>query len=255
MRMETYVVRRLEQARLLQPMAWDRIRKISPYRFHPSDMDTGEWLASPLPVNQLVRVLFQRREDLLRLAGEGEYYRMFFRPLAPRIAVLFLVLVWLSSVIWKIYSMRVWVHHTCRGCGTQTLVVGIREASDFCNMCHAQVGWGIRAGEERERRALGIRMHRNYVRAVSLLLPGSGGLWSGKEIRTMAYVVILSLTLASLSMSLGAQDAGDIVSELQAIVARWSILLTAVLWLAGTVWGIRSFDRMQKAIGITGERG
>lgn len=245
----------LEQARLLQPMAWDRIRKISPYRFHPSDMDTGEWLASPLPVRQLVRVLFQRRGDLVRLAGEGEYYRMFFRPLAPRIAVLFLVLVWLSSVIWKIYSMRVWVHHTCRGCGTQTLVVGIREASDFCNMCHAQVGWGIRAGEERERRALGIRMHRNYVRAASLLLPGSGGLWSGKEIRTMAYVVILSLTLASLSMSLGAQDAGDIVSELQAIVARWSILLTVVLWLAGTVWGIRSFDRMQKAIGITGERG
>ncbi len=245
----------LEQARLLQPMAWERIRKISPYRFHPSDMDTGEFLASPLPVNQLVRVLVQRRGDLLRLAGEGEYYRMFFRPLTPRIAILFLVLVWLSSVGWKIYSRHVWVHHTCRGCGTQTLVVGIREASDFCNMCHAQVGWGIRVGEERERRALGIRMHRNYVKAVSLLLPGSGGLWSGKEIRTMAYVVVLSLTLATLSMSLGAQEAGDIVSDLQGIVARWSVILTAVLWLAGTAWGIRSFNRMQKAIGITGERG
>jgi hypothetical protein len=197
----------LERARLLQPLAWDRIRRISPYRFHPADMDTGEWLASPLPVSQLIRVIVQRRGDLLRLAGEGEYYRMFFRPLTPRVAILFLVLVWLSSVVWKIYSMRIWVHNTCRGCGTQTLVVEIREASDFCNMCHAQVGWGFRAGEERERRALGIRMHRNYVKAVSFLLPGSGGLWSGKELRTMVYVAFLSLSLAVLSLSLGAQEA------------------------------------------------
>ena len=244
----------LEQARLLQPLAWDRIRRISPYRFRPADMDAGEWLASPLPVNQLIRVIVQRRGDLLRQAGEGEYYRMFFRPLTPRVAILFLVLVWLSSVIWKIYSMRVWVHNTCRGCGTQTLVVGIREASDFCNMCHSQVGWGIRVGEERERRALGIRMHRNYVKAVSFLLPGSGGLWAGKELRTMVYVAFLSLSLAFLTLSLGAQEAGDIVSELQSIVARWGILVTVVLWLAGAVWGIRSFEKMQKTIGITGER-
>ncbi len=245
----------LEQARLLQPMAWERIRRLSPYRFHPSDMDTGEWLASPLPVSQLIRVIVQRRGDLLRMAGEGEYYRMFFRPLTPQIAILFLVLVWLSSVVWKIYSMRVWVHNTCRGCGTQTLVVGIREASDFCNMCHAQVGWGIRVGEEKERRALGIRMHRNYVKAVSFLLPGSGGLWSGKELRTMLYAGMLSLSLAALSLSLGAQETGDIVSELQSIVARWSVLVTAVLWLAGAAWGIRSFEKMQKTIGITGEKG
>lgn len=245
----------LEQARLLQPLAWDRIRRISPYRFRPADMEAGEWLASPLPVNQLVRVIMQRRGDLLRLAGEGEYYRMFFRPLTPRVAVLFLVLVWLSSAVWKIYSMRVWVHNTCRGCGTQTLVVGIREASDFCNMCHAQVGWGIRVGEERERRALGIRMHRNYVKAVSFLLPGSGGLWSGKELRTMVYVIFLCMSLAVLSLSLGARDAGDIVSELQSIVARWATLVTVVLWLGGAVWGTRSFEKMQKTIGITGERG
>ncbi len=244
----------LERARLLQPLAWNRIQRISPYRFHPADMDTGEWLASPLPVSQLIRVIVQRRGDLIRQAGEGEYYRMFFQPLTPQFAILFLVLVWLSSVVWKIYSMRVWVHNTCRGCGTQTLVVGIREASDFCNMCHAQVGWGIRVGEEKERRALGIRMHRNYVKTVSFLLPGSGGLWSGKELRTMVYVAFLSLSLATLSLSLGAQEAGDIVSELQSIVTRWAILVTVVLWLAGAVWGISLFEKMQKTIGITGER-
>ena len=68
---------------------------------------------------------------------------------------------------------------------------------------------------EKERRALGIRMHRNYVRAVSVLVPGSGGLWSGKEIVTMVYVVLLSLSLAGLSSSLGAREGGDILSELR----------------------------------------
>jgi hypothetical protein len=183
------------------------------------------------------------------------FYRMFFRPLTPQVALLFLLLVWLSSVTWKVLALRVWVHATCRGCGSQTLVVGIREATDFCNMCQTHVGWGIRAGEDKERRALGIRMHRNYVKAASVLVPGSGGLWSGMEFRTMAYVVLLSLSLAAVSLSLGAREGGDIVSELQSIAARWAIISTAALWLAGAVWGIRSFGRMQRMLGINGERG
>ncbi|MGA7105478.1 MAG: hypothetical protein WBX49_09065, partial [Candidatus Deferrimicrobiaceae bacterium] len=244
----------LERARMIQPLAWDRVGRLSPFRFHPADMEAGEWLASPLPVGELIRVIGKRRGDLLWKAGEGVYYRMFFRPLAPEMAPLFLILVWLCSALWKFLSLRVWVQTTCRGCGAQTLVVGIREATDFCNMCHAKVGWGIRAGEEKERRALGIRMHRNYVRAVSVLVPGSGGLWSGKEIVTMVYVVLLSLSLAGLSSSLGAREGGDILSELQSIVARWAVLTTAVLWAAGAAWGIRSFGRMQRSVGITGEK-
>ncbi|MGA6993316.1 MAG: tetratricopeptide repeat protein [Candidatus Deferrimicrobiaceae bacterium] len=244
----------LERARVIQPLAWDRVARLSPFRFHPADMEAGEWLASPLPVGELIRVIGKRRGDLLRKAGEGEYYRMFFRPLTPETAPLFLILVWLCSVLWKFLSLRVWVQTTCRGCGAQTLVVGIREATDFCNMCHAKVGWGIRAGEEKERRALGIRMHRNYVRAASVLVPGSGGLWSGKEILTMVYVVLLSLSLAVLSSSLGAREGGDILSKLQSIVARWAALATAVFWAAGAAWGIRSFGRMQRRIGITGEK-
>ncbi len=245
----------LERARLIQPLAWDKLRGISPFRFRPSDMEAGEWLASPLPVRELMGVLLHRWSALLWEAGEGVFYRMFFRPLTPQVALLFLLLVWLSSVTWKFLALRVWVHATCRGCGSQTLVVGIREATDFCNMCQAHVGWGIRAGEERDRRALDIRMHRNYVRAASVLVPGSGGLWSGKEFRTMAYVVILSLSLAAVSLSLGAREGGDIVSELQSIAARWAILSTAVLWLAGAMWGIRSFGRMQRMLGINGKRG
>ena len=245
----------LERARLIQPLAWDKVRGLPPFRFHPSDMEAGEWLASPLPVGELIRVLLQRWSDLLWEAGEGVFYRMFFHPLTPRIAFLFLLLVWLSSVTWKFLALRVWVHATCRGCGSQTLVVGMREASDFCNMCQAHVGWGIRAGEEKERRDLGIRMHRNYVKVASILVPGSGGLWSGKEFQTMAYIVLLSLSLAALSLSLGAREGGDLVSELQSIAAQWAGVSTVALWLAGAVWGIRSFGRMQRMLGISGERG
>jgi hypothetical protein len=67
--------------------------------------------------------------------------------------------------------------------------------------------------------------------------------------------VLLSLSLAAVSLSLGAREGGDIVSELQSIAARWAIISTAALWLAGAVWGIRSFGRMQRMLGINGERG
>lgn len=245
----------LERARLVQPLAWDMVQRISPFRFRPTDMEAGEWLASSLPLGELMKVFMQRWGDMIREAGEGEYFRMFFRPLTPRITLPFLVVVWLSSVVWKVFSLRVWVNNTCRACGTQTLIVGIREASDFCNMCQARVGWGIRAGEEKERRALGIRMHRNYVRAGSILVPGWGGLWSGKEGRTMVYVIFLSLSLGGASASLGARLGGDIVSELQSIVSRWAVLFAGLLWVAGSAWGIWSFRKMQRTYGIAGREG
>jgi tetratricopeptide (TPR) repeat protein len=245
----------LERARLIQPLAWDSVRTLSPFRFRPADMETGEWLASSLPVRELIRAIVRKGGDLVWKAGEGEYYRMFFWPLTPRATFLFLVLVWMSSVVWKVLSLRVWVHNTCRGCGTKTLIVGIREATDFCNMCRAQVGWGFRAGEERERRGQGIQMHRTYVKTGSVLVPGSGGLWSGQEIRTLTYVAFLSLALAGVSSSLGVREGGDIVSELQSIVTRCSLLVTGVLWLAGAAWGIWSFGKMQRELGITKERG
>ena len=245
----------LERARMIQPQAWDRVQKISPFRFRPSDMEAGEWVGSPLPVDELVFASLQRGQDLFREAGEGKVYRMFFRPLSPGVALLFLFVVWILSVIWKFLSLRVWVHSACRGCGTRTLIVGIREATDFCNMCRMQVGWGIRAGEEKERRIQGIRMHRNTVRAGSVVVPGSGGLWSGREGWTMVYVVLLCLSLAALSVSIGARGKGDILSDLQSIVARWAFLVTGVLWIIGAAWGIRSFGRMQRTLKISGKRG
>lgn len=244
----------LERARKIQPLAWDRVQRISPFHFRLSDMEAGEWLASPLPMRELIRAIFRKGGYLLSGSDEGEFQRMFFRPLTPRLALFFLILVWLASVGWKIFSLRVWVHTTCRGCGARTLIVGIREASDFCNMCQARVGWGIRAGEEKERRALGIRMHRTYVKTIAVLVPGSGGLWSGKEFRTMLFVGLLSLSLAGVTASLGARHGGDIVSELLSGVARWTSVAAGVLWVAGAWWGLWSFGRMQRMLGITGDR-
>jgi len=245
----------LERARMIQPQAWDRVQKISPFRFRPSDMEAGEWVGSPLPVDELARATLQRGHDLYREAGAGQFYRIFFRPLSPGVALLFLFAVWLTSVIWKFFSLRVWVHTACRGCGTRTLIVGIRESTDFCNMCRMQVGWGVRAGEEKERRIQGIRMHRNTVRAGSVVVPGSGGLWSGKEGWTMLYVVLLCLSLAAVSVSIGARGDGGILSDLESIVARWAFLVTGVLWIVGAAWGIRSFGRMQQTLKISGKRG
>ncbi|MGZ8462696.1 MAG: tetratricopeptide repeat protein [Candidatus Deferrimicrobiaceae bacterium] len=245
----------LERARMIQPQAWDRVQKISPFHFRPSDMEAGEWVGSPLPVDELVRTTLQRGHDLYREAGAGQFYRIFFRPLSPGVALLFLFAVWLTSVIWKFFSLRVWVHTACRGCGTRTLIVGIRESTDFCNMCRMQVGWGVRAGEEKERRIQGIRMHRNTVRAGSVVVPGSGGLWSGKEGWTMLYVVLLCLSLAAVSVSIDARSEGDILSDLESVVARWAFLVTGVLWIVGAAWGIRSFGRMQQTLKISGKRG
>jgi hypothetical protein len=245
----------LERARMIQPLAWERVQNLSPFRFRPPDMETGEWVGSPLPLNEIVWETLQRGHDLYREAGEGELYRRFFRPLSPGVVLIFLFVVWLASVIWKFLSLRVWVHTACRGCGTRTLIVGIREATDFCNLCRMQIGWGIRAGKEKDRRIQGIRMHRNTVRAGSIVVPGSGGLWSGKEGRTMLYVVLLCLSLAAVSVSIGARGKGDILSDLESIVAWWAFRVTGVLWIIGAAWGIRSFGRMQQILKISGKKG
>jgi hypothetical protein len=245
----------LERARMIQPLAWDRVQNLSPFRFRPPDMETGEWVGSPLPLNEVVWETLRRGYGLYREAGEGELYRRFFRPLSPGVVLIFLFVVWLASVIWKFVALRVWVHTACRGCGTRTLIVGIREVTDFCNLCRMQIGWGIRAGEEKDRRIQGIRMHRNTVRAGSVVVPGSGGLWSGKEGRTMLYVALLCLSLAAVSVSIGARGRGDILSDLESIVAWWSFRVTGVLWIIGAAWGIRSFGRMQQILKISGKKG
>jgi hypothetical protein len=98
-------------------------------------------------------------------------------------------------------------------------------------------------------------MHRRYVNFASLLVPGAGALWAGKEMRVMIYGVALSTALGAVTSSLGGARIGDpLVSDLQAAVAIWASLLAFVLWAAGAVWGMRSFSLLQRTHNIAGER-
>jgi hypothetical protein len=245
----------LEQARKIQPESWEQVQRMAPFLLHPSDMEQGEWIASALPVDEIWKAIFQFRREWIPYAGESDFFGMFFHPLAPGSALLFLAAAGLFSGGWKLLSRRLWVHGTCRACGSRSLVVRARETSDICTPCRVKIGGGIRAGEERNRRVQGIVMHRRYVNFASLLVPGAGALWAGKEMRVMIYGVALSTALGAVTSSLGGARIGDpLVSDLQAAVAIWASLLAFVLWAAGAVWGMRSFSLLQRTHNIAGER-
>jgi hypothetical protein len=245
----------LERARRIQPEAWERVQKMTPFLLRPFDMEQEEWIASPLPVRELWKAIFHFRGEWIRDAGQSENFEMFFHPLLPRTSLLFLALVGMFSWLWKLLSRRLWVHGTCRACGSRALVVRSREPSDICTPCRVKIGGGIRAGEERNRRVQGIVMHRYYVKGASLLVPGSGALWAGKEVRALVYGVVLSVALGVVTASLGGARAGDpLVSELQAAMALWAGVLAVFLWAIGAAWGMRSFSLLQRAHNIAGER-
>lgn len=245
----------LEQARRIQPESWERIQRTAPFLLRPSDMEAGEWIASSLPVTEIWKTIFQFRGEWIREAGESEFFAIFFHPLSPRSALLFLIVVGLCSIGWKFLSRWLWVHGTCRACGSRSLVVRARETSDICTPCRVKIGGGIRAGEERNRRVQGIVMHRRYVMGVSLLVPGSGALWAGKEVRVLVYGVALSLSLGAVTLSLGGKLLGDpLVAELEKAALVWAALVAALLWAGGAAWGMRSFSALQRIHKIAGER-
>jgi hypothetical protein len=245
----------LEQARKIQPESWERIQRMAPFLLRPSDMEQGEWIASALPVDEIWKAIFQFRGEWIRDAGESDFFGMFFHPLSPRSALLFLAGVGLFSGVWKLLSRRIWVHGTCRACGSRSLVVRARETSDICTPCKVKIGGGIRVGEERNRRVQGIVLHRRYVKGASLLVPGAGALWAGMEMRALIYGVALSTALGAVTSSLGAALMGNpLVSDLQAAVTIWAALLAGVLWTAGAAWGMRSFSVLQRTHNIAGER-
>lgn len=245
----------LEQAARIQPVAWYGIRRLVPFDYRAEEMTHGELVASPLRVGDVWRNLLDVREEWLLEARGSVFHDLFFRPLPGKWIPAFLMagLVW--AVLWKLLSRKVWMNTTCRSCGTRTLVVGGREATDICNSCRAQVGKGIRGGEERERRGLSIRLHRRYVRASSLLFPGAGALWAGKDLRTLAYGILLSLFagLFTVSWSSG-RMAGGLVGDMQSDIWKAALAAVAALWLFGAAWGWRSFETLQLNHNVAGER-
>lgn len=244
----------LERARTLQPRAWEQVQAMIPYNLRPAEMEQGEWIASPLQVGAIWKTLLSFRTDWIREAAESDLFRLYFRPLTPLESLAFLGLVWLVAGAWKALSLKVWVNRTCRGCGGNTLIVGNRETHEFCNPCRTRIGSSSADTDEPDRRGQGIGFHRLYVSACSMLVPGAGWFWAGKEVRAIGFGILLSLSLGFLSSSAGALSGGSIVSDLLQKVFLLSVVITAILWLAGSVSGIRSFRNMQQALGI-GPRG
>ncbi|MDP2658687.1 MAG: hypothetical protein Q8O78_09780 [Candidatus Deferrimicrobium sp.] len=246
---------RLERAAWIQPAAWAGIRSLVPFDYRAEEMTHGELVASPLRVGDVWRNLFTVREEGLREARRSAFLDLFFRPVPGKWVLAFLAAGGIWALLWKFLSRKIWMSSVCRSCGASTLVVGSREATDICNACRAQVGKGIRGGEERERRGLSILLHRRYVRACSVLFPGAGALWAGKELRTMLYGVLLSLSAGLFTVSWGAgRLAGGLIGDMQTDIWRAALGAVAVLWLFGAAWGWRSFETLQLVHNVAGER-
>ncbi|MFA6146870.1 MAG: tetratricopeptide repeat protein [bacterium] len=246
---------RLDQAARIQPVAWAGIRALAPFDYRAEEMTHGELVASPLRVEDVWRNLFTVREEWLRKARESAFHAMFFRPVPGGWVPGFLAAVLAWAALWKVLSRKIWTNSVCRSCGTGTLIVGNREATDICNACRAQVGRGIRSGEERELRGLNILLHRRYVRACTVLFPGAGALWAGKELRTMLYGILLSLSAGLFTVSWSAgRLAGGLIGDMQTDVWRAALGAIAVLWIFGAVWGWRSFETLQLNHNVAGER-
>jgi hypothetical protein len=246
---------RLEQAARIQPVAWAGIRRLVPFDYRAEEMTHGELVASPLRAGDVWRTLFTVREEWLRKARGSGFHDLFFRPVPGEWVPAFLAAWWIWALLWKLLYRKIWVSSVCRSCGAGTLVVGSREATDICNACRAQVGMGIRGGEEAERRGMSISLHRRHVRACSVLFPGAGALWAGKEIRTMLYGILLSLSAGLFTVSWSAgRLAGGLIGDMQADIWRAALGVVAVLWVFGAAWGWRSFETLQRDHSIAGER-
>jgi len=246
---------RLEKAARIQPEAWAGIRSLVPFDYRAEEMTHGELVASPLGVGDAWRSLFTVREGWFREARGSVFRGLFFRPVSGKWVLVFLSAAWIWAMAWKLLSRKVWMSSVCRSCGTGTLIVGSREATDICNACRAQVGKGIRGGEERERRGLCISLHRRYVRACSVLFPGAGALWAGKELRTMMYGILLSLSAGMVTVSWSAgRLAGGLIGDMQTDIRRVALGVVVVLWLFGAAWGWRSFENLQLNHNVSGER-
>ena len=246
---------RLTQASRIQPVAWAGIRRLVPFDYRAEEMTHGELVAAPLRVGDLWKSVFTLREEWMRMARGSAFHTLFFRPV-PGGGILVLLAAGIAwSVVWSVLSRKIWVSSVCRSCGAGTLIVGNREAVDICNACRAQVGKGVRAGGESELRGLGISMHRRYVRACSLLLPGAGALWAGKELRVALCGLLLSVSAGLFTVSWSAgRLAGGLIGAMQADIWRVALGTVAILWLLGAVWGWRSFESLQLRHNVSGER-
>jgi hypothetical protein len=246
---------RLEDAAKVQVAAWASLRQLKLFDYRAEEMTHGELVPSPLHVQGLWTQLMTPSRVWFREAAGSPLYRFFFRPLPGAWVVVFLAVGWIWTAAWKVLSSKVWMHSACRVCGTRTLVVGGREASDICNPCRAQVGGGLGRGDERGQRVLNIVLHRRYVRACSVAIPGAGVLWAGKDFPALVYGIFLSVALGAVTVTLGAgMGAPSLVSDMVRGILIAAAGALVLLWAFGVFWGWRSFESLQLNYNVSMQR-
>jgi tetratricopeptide (TPR) repeat protein len=236
----------LESARDIQPRAWEEVRRMTPFRFRPADMDPGEWIASALPAGGVWREHVRGRGGLLSGAPGSALDRLQYRPFPAVSALVVLVAVLAGGALIRVVASRIWLSGTCRVCGDPALMTGSRESSDLCTACRGRIGEGARSGEDRDRRILAVSMHGRYVKACSMLVPGSGSLWAGKTFRAMLYGLLLAAALGVVTVTLGGGGGGLLTTSLREAFAAWAIGAAGAVWAAGAMWSIRSFTMLQR---------
>jgi len=237
---------RLEDAARVQEAAWSSLRDLALFDYRAEEMTHGELVPSPLRMKNAWKDLFRPRRQWFREGMESPYFRFLFRPLRGEWIpwILAAGIGWL--LLWKLLSGKIWMHGTCRACGTSSLVVGGKESTDICNQCRAQIGGGFRSGIEREHRVLRFTLHRRYVRACSIIVPAAGAFWAGKDHLALLYGLVLSLFLGLLSISLGAgATVPPLISYMLGGLTRVTAVVVAILWIAGAIWSWKSFENLQ----------
>ncbi len=246
---------RLEQAARIQPDAWAGIRNLVPFDYRAEEMTHGELVPSPPRVGDVWSSLLKTREEFLRKADGSAIGNRFFHPVPGKWVAVFLAACYGWAAVWKLLSRKIWTSSVCRSCGGGTLVAGAHDAADICNACGSQVGKGVRAGEEREKRGLCILLHRRYVRACSVLVPGAGALWAGKGVKVLPYGVLLSLSAGLITVSWGVgTPAEGLIADMRGDLLTAAFAAFAVLWLFGAAWGWRAFGNLQLLHNVSGER-
>lgn len=253
---QVYLARfNIDKARELQPAAWERIQEMEPYRFRPAEMEPGEWVASSVPVSELWKGYLAGRRGWLAAIERNASFARLFRPLSARGALGFLCAALLAAFGVRLAAWKRWASGACRACGVHLMMSGSREDADICTPCRSQVGGGVREGEEKNRRVAGIARHRLFVRIASVAVPGSGGLWAGKEFRAMICGMALSAALGALSLSAaGGRSGSALIVELQSIVRVWAAGAAGLIWAAGAAWGVWSFFGLQQRCNIAAVR-
>ncbi|MEW6720537.1 MAG: tetratricopeptide repeat protein [Thermodesulfobacteriota bacterium] len=246
---------RLEEAAKVQETAWGSLRDLALFDYRAEEMTHGELVPSPLRMRGGWKELFALRWDWVRDGLDGAVQRFLFRPLAGGWTPPFLAAALLWMLLWKALGGKIWTHNSCRSCGTCTLVVGGPDFTDICNQCRAQVGGGIRSGEEREHRLLTITMHRRYVKACSVFVPGAGAIWAGKTLPVLLYGLLLSMVLGVVTVSASATaDVPALISDMLGGLMMVAVPALVLLWIAGIAWSWHSFSKLQAMYNIIPRR-